>query len=817
MKNLQTFIILLAILIVGAASARAATWTVTKATDSSDGACDADCSLREAIAATDSGDTVVFSANLLGQTITLGGADINITKRITIDGFINNPNVAFVSGGNKSRHFYVEDGAGLDLKNITLVQGNGKHSENALGTTDGGAIYVRPSATLLLDRVSIRNNEAYFGGAVSLGSGTHRFTNSSLTSNSGSAASAIFNNTGDLYLSNVTVSGNSTPDATNSGHAIWNNNGDVFIRNSTIVKNTTQVPNGEPGGIFNRLNGRLNIGNTIVAQNTDGSGTDIKNDAATITSVGGNLIGDLGNVPANTFFQPKDVFGVNPLLAPINANFDGFPVNVHPLQAGSPARNGGLNQNAVETLSNSPLTTDARGAGFPRIADTTVDIGAFEDLSGNSSLIVSKKADTNDLICDVDCSLREAVHQAGLNFGTDTITFAPNVFGTITLAGAEISIKNQSVIIVGYAKANVLSVSGNDASRIFNLDNATLNVSGLTLTGGKAGIPNGIGGAIFGDDSNLTLDRMAITGNDANAYAAFYMTGGTAQRVLNSTISGNSAKNSPGIGVANTSLFMLNATVSNNVDSDGGIGIGAVLCMNGALNVRNSTIAFNRVSTGANAGIQLSNCALEIGNSIVAQNLAATAPDIQLGSGSIVSFGGNLIGNTNGFPVGTFAQTNDATGIDPLLGVLQDNGGNVSTLALAASSPAVNTGINSIAVDPTSNAPLIIDARGIGFNRISGGTVHKGAFEALAPTAATATLSGKVFNGRRGVARVRVYLTAQNGETRSATTNALGYFTFRDVPVGETYLINAVAKRFTFLPQVVALNEDLNDLKFSAE
>jgi CSLREA domain-containing protein len=818
MKNLQTLIIgFLAILIVGAGTVNAANWTVTKSNNSNDGACNADCSLREAVGAADSGDTVVFSPNLLGQTITLGGSDINITKRITIDGFLNDPNVAFISGSNTSRHFYVEDGAGLDLRNITLVQGNGKAVDGQVGTTDGGAIYVRPTATLLLDRVSIRGNAAYFGGAISLGSGTHRFINSSITGNSGSAASAIFNNGGNLYLANVTISGNFTPDLGNSGHAIWNqqSSGVTYIRNSTIVRNTTTANGGEGGGIFNRLNGTLNIGNTIVAQNTDENGSDIKNEGATIVSVGGNLIGDLGNIPASTFNQPKDIFGVNPLLAPINANSDGFPVNVHPLQAGSPARNGGINANAVDPLSNSPLTTDARGAGFPRIAAGTVDIGAFEDQSGNTSLIVSKKADTNDLVCDTDCSLREAVHQASLNFGTDTITFAPNVFGTITLGGTEILIKNQSVNIIGYTKANVLSVSGGDASRIFNLDNATLNLSGMTLTDGEAGVPNGIGGAIIGENSNLALDRMIITGNNANGgYAAFYMLGGSTQRVTNSTISGNTAAFCGGIGIKDTSLYMANTTISGNSNTSGS----TVLIQNSALNIRNSTIAFNRSSSGFTAGIQLlNNSTLNIGNSIVAQNIAAPSPDIHISSGSIVSVGGNLIGNANGFPAGTFSQANDQTGINPVLGALADNGGNVTTLSLLQGSPAINTGINANAFDAFENSALATDARGAGFMRIVNGVVDKGAFESLAPTAAAVTISGQVISGKRLLSNAAVQMTDQNGETRIAITDMSGYYRFDEVEVGQTYVFNVIAKKYSFAPQVVSVMGEINDLNFTSK
>ncbi|MCA1622953.1 MAG: carboxypeptidase-like regulatory domain-containing protein [Acidobacteria bacterium] len=824
MKNLQAFIIgLFTILIVGSATANAATWTVTKSTNSNDGACNADCSLREAVAAADSGDTVVFNSNLVGQTITLGGSDINITKRITIDGYLNNPNVAFISGSNTSRHFYVEEGAGLDLRNITLVQGNGKSEQGQVGTTDGGAIYVRPTATLLLTRVAIRGNSADLGGAISLGQGTHHFTNSSFTGNSGSGCSAIFNNVGTLYMANVTVSGNFTPDLINSGHAIWNNNGDVYIRNSTIVRNTAQAQGGEGGGIFNRLNGRLYLGNTIVAQNTDENGTDIKNENATITSVGGNLIGDLGNIPASTFNQPKDIFGVNPLLAPINANSDGFPVQVHPLQAGSPARNGGLNQNAVDPLTNSPLTTDARGAGFPRIVGGTVDIGAFEDQSGNTSLVVTKNTNSNDLVCDLDCSLREAVHQASLNFGTDTITFAPNVFGTLMLGGSEIVIQNQNVNIVGYTKANILTISGADTNRIFRLNNANVTLSGMTLANGNSlsNVASGFGGAVYAEGGSLMLDRVIVQNNSSvTNTGGIFLFNGANHRILNSTFSGNQTGGScGGFNVVGGTMFIANTTISRNTANIGGGGF----CTSANTVVRNSTITGNSVSSlnGAGGGIRpFGSGNLNLGNTIVAGNSAATQPELSpIDGATITSAGNNHIGDSAGDSnvAGVSYQASDTRDVPPLLGGLADNGGAVPTHALLPGSPAINTGDNAKAVDPFDNSPLLFDARGAGFERILDAIVDKGAFESSAPTAASVTVSGRVMSGKRGVSRARVYMTDQKGTTRTVLTNSFGYFRFDQVEAGETYIFNVISKSYTFMTQVVTVTEQIDEMIFKAE
>lgn len=817
MKNIQAFIIgLFAVLFIGAGAANAATWTVTKSINSSDNVCDADCSLREAVFVADSGDTVVFDSDLIGQNITLGGSEIVITKRITIDGFLNDPNVAFISGGMTSRIFYLEPGSGLILKNATLVQGNGKASLNAPGLSEGGAIFAF-NASLSLERVALRANTAKFSGAISLLGGTHHFTNVSFTGNTAetNAAMRVAGANARLYMSNTTVSNNHYfvgDNDTFSGAAILLQGGNLIVRNSTITNNSGQ----RGGGIAYAAgsSSTLDIGNTIVAENTaDLSGQDIYSvNGLTITSRGGNLIGDLETVPANTFNQPNDIFGINPLLGPTNANLGGFPVTTHPLQAGSPARNGGLNQNAVDPLTNQPLTTDARGAGFPRIADTTVDKGAFEDQSGNTSLIVTKNANSNDLVCDTDCSLREAVHQAGLNFGTDTITFAPNVFGNVSTGGSEITIQNQTVNIVGYPNlsAETLRITGGNTNRIFFLVNATANISGMTLTNGSGGV----GGAIqTSDNSHLRLDKMILRNNFADSGGAISVGGGTV-RITNSTINSNSANTVLAVSITNGgTLDMANTTVSGNVDANGGFGAGAIF-VTGTANIRNSTIAFNRAAGGTGGGIFV-NGTLNIGNTIVSNNIAATSPDIHQGFGTINSIGGNLVQNTNGFSMGTFAQTNDATGVDPLLAALADNGGIVMTHLLMPNSPAINAGLNVNAVDPFDNSILLNDARGLGYDRIVS-TVDKGAFETLIPTAGTATVSGRVTNGKSGVPNAQVFITGQNGTLKTTTTNSLGYFSFDEIEVGQIYIVSATSKRFQFNSRVVNVMDEVSDLELIA-
>jgi hypothetical protein len=89
----------------------------------------------------------------------------------------------------------------------------------------------------------------------------------------------------------------------------------------------------------------------------------------------------------------------------------------------------------------------------------------------------------------------------------------------------------------------------------------------------------------------------------------------------------------------------------------------------------------------------------------------------------------------------------------------------------------------------------------------------------VAPTAATVSVSGRVMTmSGRGIMNVRLSLTDSNGEVRTATTTAFGYYHFDNVQAGETYILSAVGKRYTFSPpvQVLNINEETDAVNFIA-
>ena len=61
-------------------------------------------------------DEIVFTPDLAGQTITLGGQDIDITSDLTITGL--GANQLTISGNNTSRIFYINDGDRANLAQV---------------------------------------------------------------------------------------------------------------------------------------------------------------------------------------------------------------------------------------------------------------------------------------------------------------------------------------------------------------------------------------------------------------------------------------------------------------------------------------------------------------------------------------------------------------------------------------------------------------------------------------------------------------------------------------------------------------------------
>lgn len=218
--------------------------------------------------------------------------------------------------------------------------------------------------------------------------------------------------------------------------------------------------------------------------------------------------------------------------------------------------------------------------------------------------------------------------------------------------------------------------------------------------------------------ANVTLTDCAVENNQTTGIGGgLYNVGGTLT-VSGSTVSGNTAGLGGGIanGGAPSVLNVTNSTVSGNTSN--GLGGGGIFA-SGAMTIRSSTITDNRaVGDGVNSGIgggiaNYTTEAVSLGNTIVAGNFAATAPDFR---DTLTSLGYNLIGNT----AGTFIQgttTGNILNQNAQLMPFNFYGGTTQTHALLSGSPAINAG--------TSTGAPTADQRGA--NRV--GQTDIGAFE----------------------------------------------------------------------------------------
>lgn len=139
-----------------------------------------------------------------------------------------------------------------------------------------------------------------------------------------------------------------------------------------------------------------------------------------------------------------------------------------------------------------------------------------------------------------------------------------------------------------------------------------------------------------------------------------------------------------------------------------------------------------------------------------------------------------------------------------------DGGNNFTTLL--ANAPNIGTANITVPESPTTMARVKIEAVGNIFFDISNVNFH------IVPnTAAPANVSGRISTADgRGISRVIVTLTDQNGVVRRTISSAFGYYRFEDVGVGETYVLTVASKRYTFAQpsRIITVQEDVGDADF---
>ncbi|PYS57406.1 MAG: hypothetical protein DMF74_26130, partial [Acidobacteria bacterium] len=320
-----------------------------------------------------------------------------------------------------------------------------------------------------------------------------------------------------------------------------------------------------------------------------------------------------------------------------------------------------------------------------------------------------------------------------------TITFdmtPGHVTSPITLTTGELLI-DKNLTFQGPG-ANLLTISGNNNSRVFNVTMASPNIvtfADLTIANGMVAGGSSGGGILNNSTATVNVTNSTLSNNTAGFGGGLLNFSTGVVNLSNSTLNNNTATISGG-GIYNNgtgTINLTNSTLSGNSGSGGGI----FNVQSGPVNVTNSTISGNTAPGLAGAGGGIYNNSgspvISLRNTIVALNTAGSGlgPDLL---GPMTSQGHNLVGKSNNSSGFTNGSNGDIVGtiaapVNPLLGSLANNGGPTQTMALLPGSPALNAGDNAAIINPPFGGPPFTDQRGVGFNRIVNATVDIGAFE----------------------------------------------------------------------------------------
>jgi hypothetical protein len=234
-------------------------------------------SLRDTIAAAQSGDTIAFDPSLAGQTINLTSGELAIGKSLDIEGLVgrNSRITVEVAGNIEYRVFDItSSGATVILAHLGIQ----------LGLADHGGGILNQGGSLSVNDCTLQNNVALGGGGGGIFSAGGGLTiTGGLLSGNAADGGATVSNGGAVYMSpgtTVAVTGTGffgnvartgflgNPGGQSSGGAIYDGGGPLTVSNSQFVGNDATWEGGtSSGGALYIAGGRATISNTSMVAN----------------------------------------------------------------------------------------------------------------------------------------------------------------------------------------------------------------------------------------------------------------------------------------------------------------------------------------------------------------------------------------------------------------------------------------------------------------------------------------------------------------------------------------------------------------------
>jgi fibronectin-binding autotransporter adhesin len=722
-----------------------------------------DCSLREAIiAANGNGEADIITLGSGIFVLSLAGVDedegatgdLDITAPVTITGA--GPNETIIDADGIDRVFDIDSGvATVVISGVRIINGNVAYSgggiesydthltlvnsvviSNTAGSYGGG---VRSSrGDVILDGTQVLSNTAVRGGGVHIsyspgsltltgdgviaynrsigngmdGSGGGVYLGSSsatlgagqiLSNTAGGYGGGVFVSTGSVTLSGTQISSNTGQygggvhvrsggsvtlevGQISSNTAVWDGGGLYVNQGSATLQGGLILDNSAPdgGGVYLASGSATLQGGQILSNTASriGGGVCVYGSAAVFTQTGDSLI-----AYNRTTGTALDEGGGGVYVQYGSATLNGGQVasNTASYGGGMYVRSTGatFTQTGTSTIAHNTAITSGGGLyvdsgsaalqGGQILDNDAVDGGGvyvyYGDVTLDGGAVVDNTAERGGgmYIHQTDTTLthgqivdNEALSDGGgvyvqMSIATLIQTGDVTITHNTATHGGGIYLSYGNAVLGG---GRVVSNSADYGGGLYLAEGpAELSVSGGAIISNTA---TWSGGGLFVLDGGATLSRTILAFNEADDGGAIFHDGSGTLDLLNTTLSHNTARDGSGGGLRNDGgvATLTYVTVVSNTATDGGGGIhfGA-----GTVFLKDTILADNG-AVNCNAGLTSKGYNLE--------------DDDTCGLG-----------------------VDDIIGADPLLGPLDDNGGDTLTHALLDGSQAIDGGTCVLGVD----------------------------------------------------------------------------------------------------------------------
>ncbi|NCS44242.1 MAG: cadherin [Microcystis aeruginosa BS11-05] len=477
-------------------------------------------------------------------------------------------------------------------------------------------MYVNNGSPTVRNTVFVDNNATSGGGLYNEQGSNPFLSDVRFEFNTATDGAAIYNRLSSPFITNATFRLNT---AVNNGGALYNaSSSSPTVTNAVFTRNTATTADG--GAVYN-ISSLPNFTNTDFSGNVAGRGGAISNNSSTLglsnsiiygnqdrRGTGPEIFNNGGTINTNNNIIKGGVFNgtdVDPKF--VNASGDDLR-----LLAGSPAIDAGnsaslpTDRQDIDSDGNTTEATPLDLARNPRIAGSSVDIGAFEGATtpptATKRIIYVNAAATGgnsgtswaNAFTDLQAALN-AAPLLGDEIWVAAGTYKPT---TTTDRTATFTLKNQVKVYGGFAGTettleqrnitnNVTTLSGdiggttNAQDNVYhvvtaNFTNNTTVLDGFTIAAGNAngtGTDQNNGGGIFINDGTPILSNLIFDNNNASNYGGgLFNTGASNPTLTNVTFRNNNAANGGGIfNTGSSNPTLTNATfTSNNASSQGG-------------------------------------------------------------------------------------------------------------------------------------------------------------------------------------------------------------------------------------------------------